>query len=227
MNRPSFLLLAPAALLLASATAILAEDQPAPEKSTMKDELKTLVIEDAKKQAAPAPTPAPGADKPAEPAAPATAANPGAPANQPHDEPAAPGDTPLAADPEVDPKAPPVVLPKVDVNRRKFTELDKLLQQQEKEMAKEAENAKSSELDDALNDDDVSFSILGGRSTQYREKVAKERLRLMSFEKDLIEAMAHTTDPEEKAEIKKYIQEIKEMRRDLEGSANDLSAGPR
>lgn len=218
MNRPSFLLLAPAALLLASATAVLAEDQPAPEKSTMKDELKTLVIEDAKKQAAPAPTPAPGADKPAEAAA---------PANQPHDEPAAPGDTPLAADPEVDPKAPPVVLPKVDVNRRKFTELDKLLQQQEKEMAKEAENTKSSELDDALNDDDVSFSILGGRSTQYREKIAKERLRLMSFEKDLIEAMAHTTDPEEKAEIQKYIQEIKEMRRDLEGSANDLSAGPR
>jgi hypothetical protein len=233
MNRPLRLPFAAAALALPLLPAFAADTPPSSDdgsasSSHVKDEIKALVAEDAKKApAAPAPAPAPAAaDANAATGSPATPAAPAGPAAAPATKPVE-GDTPYAADATVDENGKPLVLPKVDVNRRRFNEIDKLLQKQDEEMAAEAKNTDSSEVDDALNDDDVSLSIFGGRSTQYRERVAKERVRLMSFEKDLLEAMAHTKDPAEKAELQKYIDEIKGMRRDLEGASADLEPGPR
>lgn len=232
MNRPLRLPFAAAVLVLPLLPAFAADTPPPSDdasasSSHVKDEIKALVAEDAKKApAAPAPATAPTAADASATRASATPAAPAGPAAAPATKPVE-GDTPYAADATVDENGKPLVLPKVDVNRRRFNEIDKLLQKQDEEMAAEAKNTDSSEVDDALNDDDVSLSIFGGRSTQYRERVAKERVRLMSFEKDLLEAMAHTKDPAEKAELQKYIDEIKGMRRDLEGASADLEPGPR
>ena len=233
MNRPLRLPFAAAVLALPLLPAFAADTQPSSDdasasSSHVKDEIKALVAEDAKKApVAPAAVPpTTAADASATTGTPATPAAPAKPAATAATKPVD-GDTPYAADAAVDENGKPLVLPKVDVNRRRFSEIDKLLQKQDEEMAAEAKNTDSSELDDALNDDDVSLSIFGGRSTQYRQRVAKERVRLMSFEKELLEAMTHTKDPAEKAELQKYIDEIKAMRRDLEGASADLESGPR
>jgi hypothetical protein len=39
--------------------------------------------------------------------------------------------------------------------------------------------------------------------------------------------MAHTKDPAERAELKKYIDELKAVRRDLEGTADEIQPEPR
>ena len=110
----------------------------------------------------------------------------------------------------------PGVLPRVELRSRKFTEHDKVLQKYEKQIAEEKEELEPNDFDDALNDEKRSFSIFGGRTRQYRKQIAKERVYLLEFEKDLVEAKAKTTSKEEKEALQKYIDDIKKMRRELE-----------
>ena len=161
----------------------------------MKDRVVSLAIEDARKQAAQAPAPAPAPAKPA----PAPVAVKEEPAAKP-------------------PEPPATVLPKVQVRNSRITELDLQLRQQQKEIAREAKNTKSSELDKALNDTAVAkaLSIFGGESAEHRASIAKERVELMEAEGDLLEEIAHARTKEEKQELQKQLDELKALRRDLE-----------
>lgn len=119
------------------------------------------------------------------------------------------------------PKPPsPPVLPQVEVRKGRITELDQQLAAQEKAIAREKQNTKSSEIDKTLNDAKVArpLAIFGGESTQFRQHVANERVSLMEDEKDLIEAIAHAKTKEEKKELKKQLQILRQFRREMDKS---------
>lgn len=183
-----------ALLVVATLTGLGAE-----EKSKTKEEMKALIREDAKAKAA-KPAPAkPEAQAPAVPAKPDATAT-----------------TTTAPTPAQPPSTPEATLPAVEVNKRKITELDRELYEQERNIAREKKNTKTGEIDGALNSSAVSPSILGGYSTKVRTGLAQERVELMEFEKDLTEAMARAKTKEERASLKKQIDDIREMRRNLE-----------
>lgn len=166
--------------------------------SSVKEEMRAKIAEDAQKQK----------DQPPPPAETKTNDESEASDDEAEEE------TDESSD-EVEPGA-PVMLPRVELRSRKFTELDKVLQKYEKQIAEEKEELEPNDFDDALNDEKRSFSIFGGRTRQYRKQIAKERVYLLEFEKDLVEAQAKTTSKEEKEALQKYIDDIKKMRRELE-----------
>jgi hypothetical protein len=71
-----------------------------------------------------------------------------------------------------------------------------------------------------LNGSKVSsaLAIFGGQSSDDRSTVAKERVAMMEEERDMIEAIAQATTKEEKAELQKTLESMREMRRELEKS---------
>ena len=115
---------------------------------------------------------------------------------------------------------PATVLPKVEVRRERITVLDQKIAEQERDIAREKKNTKPSEVDTALNGPAASkaLSIFGGESSSYRANIAKERVRLMESERDILEAMKSARTKEEKAELQKQLDEIRSMRRELEKS---------
>ena len=197
---------------------LLAADEPEP-RTNMTEVLRARLAEAAKKQAA---TPASKAA-----AAPAAAA-------KDKGTPAAAATTPVTAPTKKSAESPPgaaaaaektknekpTILPKVEVQQRRITELDREMHQQELDIAREQAKTKPTEMDKALNDSKVAkaLSIFGGESNAYRANVAKERVSLMEEEKDLIEAIAHAKTKEEKEELRKQLEELKAMRRMLEKS---------
>ncbi len=185
--------------------AALAVDEPEI-KPNMKEALKTLVLEDAKKLAA-KPVPPPAATTPVKTAQPAAAA-PIAPVATAAKEASAP----KPADPAA------TLLPRVEVRQGRITELDLQVRQQEREIAREMKNTKSTDLDKALNNPEIShaLSIFGGTSNEFRESVAKERISLMEAERDLMEEIAHAKTKEEKQELQSQLDDLKAIRRDLE-----------
>jgi hypothetical protein len=183
-----------------------AEEAP---KSTMKSRLKALIAEDAKK-ADGRKAPAPSAAAPAQTAPAAVAPT--------ADTAKAPAPPAKAASPA--PKEPPTVMPKVEVRKGRITELDQKLAKQDQDIAREKKNLKSSEVDDALNDAKIArpLAIFGGESSQFRKRVASERVELMEAEKDMMEAIAQARTKEEKAELQKQLDELRSVRRELEKS---------
>jgi len=179
----------------------------ASKKQATKEEIQARLAEHARKKATGSAA-----------AAPATAGQKTAPA------PAAPAIAP------VDPKAvatpPPPdaettkVLPKVDVRKGRITELDKQLDKQNQEIAREKKNTKPTPLDETLNGSKVStaFAFLGGQSSNDRATIAKERVSMMEEERDMIEAIAQATTKEEKEELQKTLDSMRAMRRELEQS---------
>ncbi|MES2695788.1 MAG: hypothetical protein V4773_20105 [Verrucomicrobiota bacterium] len=200
-----------------------AEEKETP-KSSMKDVLKARIAEDAKKTEATkgtsAPTPGaatlpPPSPTPVGPLAPtATATTLAKPASVPA---AAPAPTKTAAQTE---KEKATVLPKVEVKKGRITVLDQQLAKQELDIARERKNLKASEVDLALNDSKVAqpLAIFGGESSQFRQRVASERVELMEAEKDIIEAIARARTKEEKQELQKQLDQIRAFRRDLDKS---------
>jgi hypothetical protein len=185
--------------------AFAAEDDNAT-SARMKEVLKAKLADDAKNKNA-KPTLPPLVAKPesaTEPAAPVTP-------------PAASSATAAPVPPKPEPTT---VLPKVEVRKNRITELDRQIYEQEKDIAREKKNTKSTEVDNALNDSKVAqkLSIFGGESSSYRKNIAKERMSLMETERDILEAIAHAKTKEEKAALQKELTEIKALRRDLEKS---------
>jgi ATP-dependent Lon protease len=178
------------------------EDTP---KSSVKDLLKARIAEDAKKVD---PKKAPATPPPAKP----TTATPATETAKEDPTPAKPA--PSGA------KETPTVLPKVEVKKGRITELDQKIAKQEQDIARERKNLKASEVDTALNDSKTAkpLAIFGGESSQFRQRVASERVELMEAEKEILEAMAHAKTKEEKKELQKQLDEIKTVRRDLEKS---------
>ncbi|MEO7599288.1 MAG: hypothetical protein ABIV50_10175 [Opitutus sp.] len=190
---------------LVSLTATAAED--APKKQATKEEIQARLAEHARKKATgessvrttpnPQKSPSPVSST-AAPVASAGGASPNAPAQ------------PEAAK----------VLPKVEVRKGRVTELDRQLEQQNQEIAREKKNAKPTPLDEALNGPKVSkaLAIFGGQSSSDRSSVAKERVAMMEEERDMIEAIAQAPTKEEKEELQKTLDSMKAMRRELEKS---------
>lgn len=215
-----------------------AEEEPAPERKKGSEPWRAQMLEDAKKQAAkPAPKSAPAPAKATTAAAPAsgTTATPATPTTE---QPAAANTTAAAKTPApagadaataaakpnsttgTEPKkdTDPALLPKVEVNRSKPTELGRMMYETEKEIVREKQLTKSSELDKALNNSKVSLPVFGGQTTSSRESIAAERVSLMEAEKDLIEEIAHAKTKADKQKLEKELLEIKKIRRELEHS---------
>jgi hypothetical protein len=211
----------PISLLLLSVSLVAgpalraADDVPEEPKTNMKDVLRARIAEDAKKQ------PAPAAPKPATKSDKAEASEPAAPSATPSSAPVGtPGTTATAKDSKPTAQQPPTVLPKVEVKKGRITVLDQQLALQDEAIAREKKNLKSTEVDTALNDSKVAkpLAIFGGESSQFRQKVASERVQLMEAEKDLMEAIAHAKTKKEKEELQKQLDELKAMRRELDKS---------
>lgn len=211
-----------AALVLAlPLAASLASAQTPPEpteppRSSVREALRARAAEDAKK----APTAKPAASAPANrpPAASTTPAAPSAAA-------AALSESGESAVTRTEgEKSTTTVLPKMEVRKGKFSERDYKLAQdlhkQDQEIEREKRNLKISETDAALNNSKVSaaLSVFGGESAQYRKRVAAERLELLEAEKDIIEQIAIAQKPEEKQILQKQLDELREMRRQLDKS---------
>lgn len=186
---------------------------PAPTTTTQntKDAIRARIREDAKKQtaakpapsappvASPTPTPAPTSPISAAPA-PSTA-NATVPTDLAK---------PVAADPAL-------VLPKIEVNRSKqIHPLAYELFDKEREAAREKVLTKPTELDKALNHPKISLPLFGGQSTSSRASVASERTALLEAEADLIEEIGRAKTKEQKAELRKQLDELKKVRRELE-----------
>lgn len=187
---------------LVTATAWSADEAPKP---SMKDILKARIAEDAKKadakKSAPATTPAKTEST--------------SPVVEPPKAEPAPAKSNSATAKET-----PTVLPKVEVRKERITVLDQKIAQQEQDIARERKNLKASEVDTALNDSKIAkpLSIFGGESSQFRQRVASERVELMEAEKDILEAMKRARTKEEKQELQKQLDELKATRRELEKS---------
>jgi hypothetical protein len=141
----------------------------------------------------------------------AATANPGAPGAN---------GTGTAAKPGEDPT---MLLPRVEVNKSRVTELAIKLHEKDLEIAREKKNSTPTTLDTALNDPGVShtLSIFGGASSEDRARLSQERVGLLEAEKDLIEAIAQAKTKEEKDELEKTLTDLKEMRRELERAPRD------
>jgi hypothetical protein len=114
----------------------------------------------------------------------------------------------------------PEVLPKVEVRKERITELDRQVDQQNREIAREKKNTKPTPLDETLNGSKVSgaLALFGGQSSSDRSAIAQERVSMMEEERDMIEAIAQATTKEEKEQLQKTLNSMKEMRRELERS---------
>jgi hypothetical protein len=192
-------------------------------KSNMKEVLKARIAEDARKvdpkKTPPPPSPAKSAPSPATAPAAGPSAAPAA-GSAASGSPAAYKD-PAAAKPGTrSQKEAPTVLPRIEVKKDRITELDQKLAKQEQDIARERKNLKASEVDTALNDGSLAkpLAIFGGESSQFRQRVASERVELMEAEKDIMEAMARAKTKEEKQELQKQLDQIKSFRRELEKS---------
>jgi len=211
MNFPRALCLAVLAASLPFA-AHAAEEPEAP-KTSMKSVLRARIAEDARKAEAKnaAPKKAPVSSANTVPTATATEAPAVAsPAKAP-----VTTNTPARKDTA---KEPATVLPKVEVKKSRITVLDQQLAKQEEDIARERKNLKASEVDVALNDSKIAapLAIFGGESSQFRQRVASERVQLMEAEKDIIEAMARARTKPERAELQKQLDEIRGFRRELD-----------
>jgi hypothetical protein len=114
----------------------------------------------------------------------------------------------------------PTVLPKLEVQKGKITELDREVAKKNREIAREKQNTKPTKLDETLNGPGLSkaLAIFGGQSSDDRANIAAERVAMMEDERDLIEAIAQAQTKEEKDELQKTLDAIRAMRRDLEES---------
>ncbi len=207
----------PTALFLACLAGGLLAAEDSGAKTPPKELIRALLLEDAKNKAA---KPAPASTLPPEtkldkpdllPAPPSDSAATPETASTPQD-------TAAKSAANAKPAEPATVLPQVEVNKSRINVLDREIHEQDKDIAREQKNTKSTELDKALNDSKVStaLSVLGGQSADYRANLAKERVGLMQDERDILEQMKLARTAKEKAELQKELDEIRAIRRDLE-----------
>lgn len=208
----------PLATLAATLTvAAFAADPATPaEDAKKKEEIRALIVADAdKKPATPVPTASPAATSPA-----------ATPQDEPRRSPTDEGGAAIVATPApitavTPPKPadePTTLLPKVEVNKSRITNLDIEIQEQDRAIAREKALTKPTKLDDTLNNSKVSkaLAILGGSSSDQRSGLAGERVRMMEEEKELLESMKLARTKEEKAELQDELNALRATRRELD-----------
>ena len=180
-------------------------------KQATNEEIQARLAEHARKKSAP--TVEPAAAKPAPPTSPDAKSAP-APAVTPVETKAVPAPN-TAQEKAAEPAA---VLPKVEVRKDRITELDRQLEKQNQEIAREKKNTKPTPLDETLNGSKVSkvFALFGGQSSEDRSNIARERVSMMEEERDMLEAISQATTKEEKEELQRTLDSMKAMRRELE-----------
>ncbi len=194
------------------------DDADAAAKKKLEDAIKARLAEHARKQA----TGSMLEDSPPPAATPADAAKAAAPAT------AAPGTPAPASTDATKPKEEPVtMMPKFEVKREKITELQILIQEKDKEIAREKKKLKSTDLDQTLNNPQIvnKLSILGGKSTEVTESLASQRVTLLEAERDTLEAMTQARTQAEKDDLQKQLDELAVMRRDLDRPPGDHEVG--
>lgn len=181
--------------------------EEAPKKQATKEEIQARLAEHARRKSAPTPEPV------SEKTEAATADPKAVPKVVAETSKSAPAPTPLASEQEQ-----ASVLPKVEVRKDRITELDRQLEKQNQEIAREKKNTKPTALDEALNGPKTSkvLALFGGQSSDDRSNIAKERVSMMEEERDMIEAITQATTKEEKEELQKTLDSMKAMRRELE-----------
>ena len=197
-----------AVLVTSLATLGFSAEEEAVKKPTRNEAMRAKMVEDAKNQAA----------KPAVPTAsksPAAAAKaPGAPAEPPS--PISAATPPDSSPPTKANEESASILPKIEVNRSKLHPLARELYEKEREIAREKALTKPTELDKALNHPKVAVPLFGGQSTASRASVASERTSLLEAEADLIEEIGRARTKEQQSELRKQLDELKKIRRELE-----------
>ncbi len=130
---------------------------------------------------------------------------------------------PNATPPDAAKQDPTMLMPRVEVNQSRVTELAIALQDIDREIAREKKNIKPSALDESLNDPDVAhkLAILGGSSSEDRSRLAEERVSLLEAERDLTEQIFASRTDADRAELQKQLNELKTMRRELERAPKD------
>jgi type IV secretory pathway VirB10-like protein len=190
------------------------DDADAAAKKKLEDAIRARLAEHARKQAtgsmledSPPPPTAP-VDPAAKPVAPATPAPAPADAAKPKEEPV-------------------TMMPKFEVKREKITELQIQIQEKDKEIAREKKKLKSTDLDQTLNNPKIAnnLSILGGKSTDVTESLASQRVTLLEAERDTLEAMTQARTQAEKDELQNQLEELADMRRDLDSPPEDHEVG--
>ena len=194
-----------ASLTLAAVTALTlaAFGADNPEDAKKKEEIRALILADAQSKA----TQAPKAKAEADPD--------GAPAPAPDAATKEEKSATAAAAQE-----PPTMLPQVEVSKSRINEIDLVIAEHDKAIAREKAAAKPTKLDNTLNNPQLTkaLSFLGGSSSEDRSAIANERIRLMEEEKDLLEQLKLARTKEEKAELQQEIDDLRAQRRELDGA---------
>jgi hypothetical protein len=196
-------------LLAVVAGGLRAADEPVT-KADISDAIKTRIAEEAKQ----------GRTKPVGPARTQAAEEIAHPAPAPAATAAPAKATVSTAEAEKAREQAPTVLDPVEVQKRKLSEFERDVHKQEADIIREKKNTQPTEMDKALNNPAVSkaLALFGGQSSQQRANLASERVSMMEDEKDIIEAIRNAKTKEEKAELKKQLEDLKTMRRELEKS---------
>ena len=188
-----------------------AAEEPTRKKQATEEEIQARLAEHARRKSAPTPA----ADAKREVAAPADT---GAPVKSKSTPATSSQNNGKSSAPASSDAKNPAVLPPVDVRKDRITELDRQLEKQNKEMAREKKNTKPTPLDETLNGPKVSkvFALFGGQSSEDRSNIARERVAMMEEEREMIEAIDQATTKEEKEQLQKTLDSMRTMRRELE-----------
>lgn len=141
------------------------------------------------------------------------------PSPPPQKKPAAAPATPTEAKPATTTPAEPVLqLPKLEVTQSRLRQIDIELIKIDKQIAREKKNVRSTEVDKALNHEEVTkvAAIFGGNSAKHLSAVAATRVELLEAERSLLEAMKLPTNRLEMEAMTKELEELRTTRRNLD-----------
>ncbi len=144
------------------------------------------------------------------------AAEPAAPAKDPaptKDQATAPAKDQTAGD--------TVKLPTVQVTEKRVQRIDNEIKKVEKQIAREKKKLKTSDLDKAINSDQLTkgAAIFGGNSASHMIAVAATRVSLLETERNLLERLKFPRTEEDQALIEKELVSIRTTRRNLDDAA--------
>jgi hypothetical protein len=134
---------------------------------------------------------------------------------------AKPADTSRAKPADAVAPGPAVVLPTVQVTAGRIHDLDKEIGRLDKLIAREQKKVKSSELDKALNNAQLSHAaaIFGGNSAEHLSAVAASRVALLETERSVLEAMKRPATREDLAMLEAELEQLRTTRRNLDDAA--------
>ncbi len=140
------------------------------------------------------------------------------------DDKAAPAPAP-AAKPAADPAKPhvegSVELPVMKVTPQRLKQLEKEIKRLDKMISRESKNIKSTDLNQALNNEKLSkaAAIFGGNSADHLSAVAASRVGLMEREREILEEMKRPLSADDLALLQAELDQTRETRRNLDDAA--------